>query len=289
MFVPRYFLVLLLQVLPSAFAGNAEEGGACSPSNDRLDPSSHTFLSDCTDTTFCAPLNASAPANPTSPAASNGTCQARCCRRDEFPFGYSDGQPLPPLCGSGSFCPDEGSGCKPLIGLGQTCQLNRDDQCAPPKQWQSMASEWNSNGSICLHSTCMYANISLGHTCVLDDVTYIVDGPNGQQYSTVVSRDNCLSPKLYCDRNSTQCVPTKLLGAACDADRECQSHNCGTSGSCAEPPEMPLHVASWQYGVVALSVVSAMSATVFVLVLVHKRLRLKRYREIRDYYDEQMW
>ena len=71
---------------------------------------------------------------------------------------------------------------------------------------------------------------------------------------------------------------------------------------------MPLHVASWQYGVVALSVLSgdtllieyrnrhgtdalrtAMLATIVVLVLVHKRLRLKRYREIREYYDEQMW
>lgn len=71
---------------------------------------------------------------------------------------------------------------------------------------------------------------------------------------------------------------------------------------------MPLHVASWQYGVVALSVLSgdtlaieycnrlgtdalrtAMLSTIVVLVLVHKRLRLKRYREIREYYDEQMW
>ena len=85
-------------------------------------------------------------------------------------------------------------------------------------------------------------------------------------------------------------------------------HNCGTSGTCAEPPEMPLHVASWQYGVVALSVLSgdtlvigsrnrlvtdalriAMLATIVVLVLVHNRLRLRRYREIREYYDEQMW
>lgn len=68
-----------------------------------------------------------------------------------------------------------------------------------------------------------YANISLGHLCVLDDVAYIVEGPNGQQYSNTVTRDNCQSPRLYCDRNSTQCVPTKVQGAACDADRECQS------------------------------------------------------------------
>ena len=158
MLVSPYTFVLVLGALLSVFAGNIEEGGACSPSNDRLDPSSHIFLSDCTDTTFRAGSNSSAPGNTTSsaaPSTTNGTCQARRCRRDEFPFGYNDGQPLPPMCGNGSFCPDEGSGCKPLVGPGQTCQLNRDDQCAPPKDWQSLASQWNSNGSICLHSTCM--------------------------------------------------------------------------------------------------------------------------------------
>ena len=158
MLVPHILPVLLFGVVPSVLAGNIEEGGACSTSNDRLDPSSHIFLSDCTDTTFCAASNSSVQGNTTSSASSSsadGTCQARRCRRDEFPFGYNDGQPLPPLCGSGSFCPDEGSGCKPLVGPGQTCQLNRDDQCSPPKTWQNLASEWNFNGSLCLHSTCM--------------------------------------------------------------------------------------------------------------------------------------
>ncbi len=31
-----------------------------------------------------------------------------------------------------------------------------------------------------------------------------------------------------------------------------------------------------------------MVATVIMLTLVHKRLRLQRYREIREYYEEQM-
>ena len=159
MFASRHFSVLFLGALPSVFAGNVAAGGACSPSDDRLDPSSHIFLSDCTDTTFCAASNTSLAGNtasPASPSNVNGTCQVRRCRRDEFPFGYNEGQPLPPLCGSGTFCPDEGSGCKPLVGPGQACQLNRDDQCAPPpKGWQNLASQWNFNGSICLQSTCM--------------------------------------------------------------------------------------------------------------------------------------
>ncbi|KAH9914961.1 uncharacterized protein B0H18DRAFT_940343 [Fomitopsis serialis] len=291
MLVSRCLGIFTLSIPLLTLAGDVEEGGACSTSNSRLDPSSHTFLSDCSDTAFCSVSSnsTSATVNSTSSTtATNGTCQPRRCRRDEFPFGYGEDQPLPPLCSGGSFCPDDGSGCETLVGLGQACQMNRDDQCAPPPKWQSLASNWNVNGSICLKSTCMYANVSLGHTCLLDDVTYIVDGPDGQQYSNTITRDNCQSPRLYCDRNSTQCVLTKSLGEECDTDRECQSHNCGTSGTCIDPPEMPLHVATWQYGVVALSVLLAMSATIIMLVLLHKRLRLKRYREIREYYDEQM-
>ncbi|KZT67913.1 hypothetical protein DAEQUDRAFT_365354 [Daedalea quercina L-15889] len=293
MLVFRHLYALILGTPLLVFAGNVHEGGACSLSDDRLDPSSHVSLSDCSDTAFCsAASNSSAAAETanalTTPTNATGTCQPRRCRRDEFPFGYDEGQPLPPLCAGGSFCPDDGSGCEPLAGPGRACQLDRDDQCAPPPNWQNLASDWNTNGSICLHSTCMYANVSLGHTCILDDVTYIVEGPNGQQYTNTITRDNCQSPRLYCDRNSTQCVSTNALGAECDADRECKSHNCGASGTCIDPPEMPLHVATWQYGIVALSVLSAMVATILMLVLLHKRSRLKRYREIREYYEEQM-
>ena len=37
-----------------------------------------------------------------------------------------------------------------------------------------------------------------------------------------------------------------------------------------------------------MDMVVAMGAVVIMLVLVHKRLRLKRYLEIREYYEEQM-
>jgi len=134
----------------------------------------------------------------------------------------------------------------------------------------------------------MYANVSLGQTCVIDDVTYIDVGPGGQQYSNVITRDNCQTPQLYCDRNSTECVPTKSLGVPCNADRECQTYNCGAQGTCADPPEMPLHVSAWQYVITAISVLAAMGVIIVTLILVHKRLRLRRYREIREYYEEQM-
>lgn len=160
---------------------------------------------------------------------------------------------------------------------------------------------------------------------MIDDVTYIDVGPGGQQYSNVITRDNCETPQFYCDRNSTQCVPTKTLGVECTADRECQTvqsfhcqkslsilpigslkYNCGAQGTCTDPPEMPLHVSAWQYVITAISVLAgalavilvgtgldsriqlAMGVTIVTLILLHKRLRLRRYREIREYYEEQM-
>ncbi|GBE88068.1 hypothetical protein SCP_1202970 [Sparassis crispa] len=218
----------------------------------------------------------------------NGTCQPRRCRRDEFPFGYTPHDPIPPLCSRGSFCPDGGNGCTLLLAVGSPCELNRDDQCAPPPDWQALANNQNFNGSLCLKSTCMYANVSLGEPCIIDTVTYIDVGPNGQQFSNSISRDNCQSPQMYCDSSASQCVPAKTLGAACAADQECETYNCGAQGICVDPPEMPLHVAPWQYVVTSLSVIGAMAVTTVMLTSVHKRLRLKRYREIRDYYEEQL-
>lgn len=280
----------ILLVLP-VLAGNITQGGSCSPADDYLDPSSHRFLSDCDETTFCSPTNGTANNVSASNNSTTGTCEPRQCRRDEFPFGYADsGTPLPPLCTRGTYCPDEGSGCEPLRAAGQACQLNRDDQCAPPPDWAALASTQNFNGSLCLQQTCMYANASLGQACILDTVTYVDVGPDGQQYLNGITRDNCQtsSPQLYCDGNATQCVPATVLGAPCDADRECLSFNCGAQGTCADPSEMPLHVAPWQYVLTILSVLTAMTAMLAALVLLHKRLRLKRYCAIREYYEEQM-
>lgn len=139
----KYYSSLLAAVLLVApvIAQFSDLGFGCSTANDRLDPSSHRFTSDCDDNTYCS--------------ATNGTCQPRLCRRDEYPFGFLPGDPIPPLCPLGAYCPDEGSGCLPLAPAGAACQLNRDDQCAPPKNWVSLADHQNFNGSLCLHSTCV--------------------------------------------------------------------------------------------------------------------------------------
>lgn len=117
-------------------------GVSCSASKNHLDPSSHKFISECSPQTFCSALE-------------NGTCTPRLCRRDEFPFGYSAQDTIPPLCSAGTYCPDEGDGCHPLTSVGGPCQLNRDEQCETPYDWVDLASTQNLNGAICLHSICM--------------------------------------------------------------------------------------------------------------------------------------
>jgi hypothetical protein len=139
MFATTIFMVTLFQ---RALA-SVGEGGACSSLKNHLDPLNHRFISNCDDLTYCSD-------------SVNGTCLKRGCRRDEFPFGYSNTDPfLPPLCSAGTFCPDEGDSCKPLVGVGGPCQLNRDEQCAPPPDWEDLAGPQNFNGSVCLHFQCM--------------------------------------------------------------------------------------------------------------------------------------
>ncbi|KAH9949932.1 hypothetical protein B0H21DRAFT_803618 [Amylocystis lapponica] len=287
----RNILLSLFPLLLLVECGSVSQDGACSTLGDGLD-TAFKFQSDCDDKTFCSGIN--------------GTCQERRCRRDEFPFGYDPRDILPALCPRGTFCPDEGSGCKPLVPAGQACQMNRDEQCAPPPNWQMLASNRNFNGSLCLQSLCTVANASLGQHCIADEVAYPATDYKGQQFSNVVIRDNCEAPRFYCDKNAAVCVPTKVIGAQCAEDRECQTYNCNGKGICAEPPEMPFRVPAWQYAITILSVVggklvlamhssarltssdTAMSTTVVMLVLIHKRIRINRYRTIREYYEEQM-
>ncbi|KAJ3543740.1 hypothetical protein NM688_g5827 [Phlebia brevispora] len=252
---PLWLCVLVLARVV-AFAGSVSEGGSCSTNDNHLDPATHKFITDCNDKTFCS--------------GTNGTCQAKQCRRDEFPFGYDPGDVLPPMCGRGTFCPDEGSGCQSLIAVGQPCQLNRDDQCAPPNDWQPLASSQNVNGSICLQSTCMYANATLGQRCIIDSVTYIDVGPNGQQISNNI------------------CFLTKPVGSSCALDQECRSVNCGASGTCQDPLDMARKLQAWQVAVTSAAVALSMVSTVTSLVVFHKRLRLRNHRELCEYYHEQL-
>ncbi|KAI0697841.1 hypothetical protein C8T65DRAFT_743046 [Cerioporus squamosus] len=266
--VPIAILVVLTSVPFSS--ADVPIGAACSTDHDHLDVVSGKFYSDCDDTAFCS--------GPT-----NATCQPRACRRDEFPFGFENATAIPPLCKDGMYCPDEGSGCKALVAAGLSCQVDRDEQCAPPPNWQSIASSWNNNGSVCLKSTCTYANMTLGQPCILDVATY-ADGA----HNNTIARHNCQTPRFYCHSGFEVCVPTKALGLPCESNEECQSTTCGPQGVCVDTPGTPARVETWQFVITGLSVIAAMSAIMVMLTLFHKRQRIKRYQEIREYYDEQV-
>ena len=160
-FVPESFMwtmlsrsvAVMLVTTPITLAA-ISLGDACSTDHDHLDASTGKFASDCDDTAFCS-------------GSTNATCQPRACRRDEFPFGFENATAIPPLCKDGMYCPDEGSGCKALLDVGQPCQSDRDEQCAPPPNWQDLASSWNANGSVCLKSSCMSA---LPYSDIRDDM-----------------------------------------------------------------------------------------------------------------------
>ena len=138
------FLIFLQSTLAAVVAASeslpSAIGKACSTTSNRLDPRTKRFTSDCDAQTFCS-------------GAINGTCIPRQCRREEFPSGYGTNQTVPVLCPAGSFCPDEGDACRPLVPVGQPCQFNRDDQCAP-SNIPELADYHNFDGSVCLHSTC---------------------------------------------------------------------------------------------------------------------------------------
>ena len=145
MHIPTALFLLLLGPTLSALVDASDAlpsalGKACSATSNRLDPRTKIFKSDCDAQTVCSGIV-------------NGTCVPRQCRNEEFPFGYGANQAVPPLCPAGSFCPDEGDACRPLVAVGQPCQFNRDEQCAP-SIIPGLADYHNFDGSICLRSIC---------------------------------------------------------------------------------------------------------------------------------------
>ncbi|KZS92500.1 hypothetical protein SISNIDRAFT_115690 [Sistotremastrum niveocremeum HHB9708] len=256
-----------------ACAGTVGQGGNCSTVHTRLNPITHALMSDCDAQTFCSPTLQQ--------------CVPRLCRRDSWPFGYPDGVTIPPLCATGNYCPDEEDACKPLIPVGSPCQMNRDDECAPGPNTATYASSQNFNGSICLRSTCFYANVTLGLPCIIDTTVYSGSGPNGERLTSNVTRDNCVKPGSYCDPSNTTCQMTKPTGASCSMDSECQSDDCGNNNVCDTAPGEPVMIPTWQYVLTTLAIVTADLCVVGILLMIHRRIRLHKWTEMQDYYREQ--
>ncbi|KAL0953224.1 hypothetical protein HGRIS_004477 [Hohenbuehelia grisea] len=253
----------------------SQDTSAQLPSASLLDPTSATKPSEtsASSTSTSQPL-------PTP----DGICTRRLCRRDEFPFGYGPNDALPPLCAPGFFCPDEGSGCQPLVPLGGLCQLGRDEQCALPYPGLPL---WNSSSVLCLQSICTYANRTSNQPCTSDATTYTAFAQDGQLINVTISRDTCVRPAYFCGASQT-CEQTRLLSMPCSADHQCASYNCAPLGVCVPSPETPYHVAPWQYAVTIICVVGALLGTVTILTLVHRRHRRANYTILREYYLEQI-
>lgn len=109
--IPLFFLFLNVKF---AISGQISTGQPCDLSKNVLDRATHKFSSDCNPRAYCS---------------QNATCTSKGCRRDEYPFGYVQGEAIPPMCAVDQYCPDEEDACRPLIALGAACQLNRDGRC----------------------------------------------------------------------------------------------------------------------------------------------------------------
>ncbi|KDR75935.1 hypothetical protein GALMADRAFT_68174 [Galerina marginata CBS 339.88] len=259
----------------ASLAGSVDKGGSCSQGNNRLQTGTFQFWSDCNSVTYCA---------------DNSTCVPKGCRKDEFPFGYPQGSnDLPPKCGKGEFCPDEGTACQTLLSVGTQCQLNRDDQCEAPPNYKDLADTsgrgLNFNGSVCLNNSCMWANQTLGTNCTVENTPYIAYGVSGE-FIDIVSRGNC-KIGLYCDSVSRTCMNNKLLDQSCSADKECDSWNCLSTGVCGQTAATPHHFGIYVYILVGLGIIGGMSGTLTGLYITHRKQRERERAKRAQYWREQ--
>lgn len=248
----------------------------CNLARNRLTSTTHQFLSDCIPSAYCDPVAL--------------TCKAKKCRNDEFPFKFppdTPETPLPPICGDGQFCPDEGDGCLPQVPPGQNCQIDRDDECQPAPNAADIQSPWNHKGAICLRFTCFWQNVTVGQPCVVDNTVYTGYRTDGTEFANIVSRDNCLAPMLFCDAQDNTCKQALDLGADCGSDKQCISRNCGVDNKCHLPAGTVIKIPLWQYIVTGVGIVAFVGIILISLFVMHKRQRAKTQREIREYFHEQ--
>ncbi|KZO93102.1 hypothetical protein CALVIDRAFT_503437 [Calocera viscosa TUFC12733] len=275
---------LLLPLLLPAHAGSIQQGNACNPLNTHLNPANKQLTGDCDSTAFCS-------SNTTGydlPQGSAGVCRPKGCRRDEYPFGYDSSSYIPPRCGTGQFCPDEEDSCQPLLALGSPCQLNRDDECLPPASplAEQLSSERNVDGAICLNFQCLWANVSLGQGCEVENTVYTGYYPGGGTFYDVVSRDNCATGG-YCDGVQRVCMPTADVGGTCSADKECDSYNCLPTSLCGPPADSASTVPAYIWVALALGIFLCALLTTLGLYVVHRRQRARQQRQREEYWAEQ--
>jgi len=131
----------------------------------------------------------------------------------------------------------------------------------------------------------MWANATLGARCTVENVPYIAYGASGE-FIDIVSRGNC-QLGLYCDSVQLVCLTSKVLGAACHADKECDSWNCLSSGFCGPSAATPRQFGAWVYVLVALGIIGGMSGTLTGLYVTHRKQREQERAKRAQYWREQ--
>ncbi|KAA1472958.1 hypothetical protein DENSPDRAFT_839361 [Dentipellis sp. KUC8613] len=269
MLLPSTFLFLLS--LPLAWATPTD---TCNPARNGLTSGTLQYRSDCNATTWC----------------NNGVCEPKGCRKDEFPLGWPKNITLVDKCKPGSYCPDEGSSCQPLIPVGSPCQFDRDDECQAPDNFQDLRDTsgrgLNVNGSICLNFVCQWANMTVGQQCEIENTGYVAYAPGGNEFGFVVSRDNCKIGN-YCDSQQRVCIQQKDVGASCGADKECSTYNCLPDNTCGTAVEDPRDVKTWVYIVVGVGIFGGMFATLVIFFFLHGRARDVEREKRLQYWREQ--
>ncbi|ODO03578.1 hypothetical protein L198_02426 [Cryptococcus wingfieldii CBS 7118] len=270
----RLALLALASLAAVASAAKSGWGEACSQANTHLDQANYQLVTDCDANTYCN---------------SNNTCAWRGCRRNTYPYGYNDYSfdQLPPLCPTGEFCPDESDHCLTQVPVGSSCQKDRDDECAQPDNWNDLAGDLNTNGSICLQYTCYYANMTVGQTCVNDNTAYTAYRDDGSAYAFIVSRDNCANGH-YCDASDSLCYRGKAQGDTCSGNKECLSYNCADDGRCGKAADDVIHPPVWQYVLIGLGIFILIGAVMTTLWFVHRRVRNRNQAMLEQYYNEQI-
>jgi len=131
----------------------------------------------------------------------------------------------------------------------------------------------------------MYANVTLGLACVVENTPYI--GYAGtDEFIDIVSRGNCMNG-MYCDAQQKVCVQAKDLGAGCEADKECASYNCLSTGVCGKAAEAPNSFGTWVYVLVAIGIFGGIFGTLTGLFVFHRRQRDTEREKRAQYWREQ--
>jgi hypothetical protein len=131
----------------------------------------------------------------------------------------------------------------------------------------------------------MWANVTAGSTCVVENTPYTGYGSDGE-FIDIVSRGNCRLG-LYCDTAQQICMQVKALNEACGGDKECDSLNCLSSGVCGTSPDAPNHFGAWVYIVVGMGIFGGMFGTLIGLFFLHRRQRDAEREKRAQYWREQ--